>query len=151
MLTETQLLDPNLSDEEISKVFYRGEWAELEILKRNAKFKGYKEEIWPELSKNAEFFAIPWYPLIISLLILAVNLSFNLFDGSVSIFVVVLSLLYIYYASPLLARLKEKNRIKLLDGVLLDSPYHQDKYKKEEPEIPVIILEDEKKDFNTKK
>lgn len=126
LLTETELLDPNISNKTVSEVLYRGMWEEISILKNNVIFKGYNEEMWPYTAKNYEFFATPWYPLVLSFVILFSTLFFEVADGSISLGVAVLSIIYITYGIPKLNQRKENNRIKWLDELLLDSPYHRE-------------------------
>ena len=160
MLTKKELLSESLSDKQVSEVLYRGNWQEIEILKDTPRFKEYDPKVWIYVAKDYEFFMMPWYPLFLSLFILTLSLVFNFVSGTLAVIVTVLSLLYITYGIPLLHRIKERNRIKLLNEMLTDTPYHMDLYV-----VPVVevtksaLLEDEevveekpkKKSFFSKK
>lgn len=131
-LTEIEILDPKITPEKVSEILYRGDWAEISVLQKNQIFTGYNEEYWPHFSHNHEFFFTPWYPLVFSFLFVGFNVLFSFADGSYSLVIVILSLLYITYGVPLLLKIKENNRIKFLDQILEGSPYHRDLFKKEE-------------------
>lgn len=120
-----KLQDPNLSEKEISDVIYRGSWEELQILKSNPKFEGFREDVWPLLAKDAEFYFVPWYPLVFALLFLSINLLFNFVDGFWSLMIVFGALLHISYGIPFMNKVREANRIIFIDNLLEGSPYHK--------------------------
>ena len=123
-----KILRPDITDKEVSDIIYRGVWAELELLKKNPKFIGYDETVWPYMAKDREFFWTPWFPVIFVFTLMFINLYFRMYQQFYSAIMAGISLIYITYIVPLLNKEKEKIRIQFIDEVLLDSPYHRSEH-----------------------
>lgn len=123
LLTPNALMDPQLSDKEISAVFYRGRHEELKHLRHNPKLVGHDERVWDYVTKDAEVFATPWYPIGVMFIIMSLNLAFHVYQQFYSLILALFGLLYITYGIPALNELKEYERVKYLDKILLGSPY----------------------------
>lgn len=123
-----QLLDPKLSDEDISFILYEGKWSNLFYLKQNSKIKEQPEDFWNFIAKDKELFWSPWYPIGFFLLIMGINLLFNFYEQFYSLLIATFGLVYVSLGIPVLYSLKEKKRIEFLDQYLDKSPYHRDRF-----------------------
>lgn len=138
LMTESELKDPNLSDEQISGVFYRGLWEELRHLKHNPKLKGHDEDVWTYVAKDYVFFLAPWYPIFFIIAVMIINLKFNFYEPFYSLIFAAVGLFYVSKVIPLLNNIKESNRIKFIDKILEKSPFHRDLFVKSSDSVDIF-------------
>lgn len=132
-LSRERLVSADLSDEEISQVFYRGRWEELQHLKYNPKLADADPSAWDYVSSDKEeLFLTPWYPVVVALLIMALNLMLKIYEQFYSVVIAFFALLYISVVVPKLNQLKEKNRILFIDKILMGSPFDKNLFVKKE-------------------
>lgn len=124
-LTESELLDPNLSNDSIREIFYRGEWNELKHLRKNPKMRDVHEEVWTEISVDYQINYKPWIPILIIFGVMLLNLWLKIYPQLFSALLSFFCIFYISYIIPFINEIRESARIRYLDRILTGTPYQK--------------------------